>query len=76
MLAAWQSQGGTWDGGEPGPAMTQGLEIAGRADGSWASGDKQWAGVASVALVAFRALREDANFDGQIRRRLLSDREQ
>ena len=28
FLAASQSQDGTWDGGEPGPAMTQGLENA------------------------------------------------
>ena len=38
FLAASQSQDGTWDGGEPGPAMTQGLENASPADGSWASG--------------------------------------
>ena len=30
FLAASQSQDGTWDGGEPGPAMTQGLENAAR----------------------------------------------
>ena len=35
FLAASQSQDGTWDGGEPGPAMKQGLENAARADGSW-----------------------------------------
>ena len=28
FLAASQSKDGTWDGGEPGPAMTQGLENA------------------------------------------------
>ena len=41
FLAASQSRDGTWDGGEPGPAMTQGLENAARADGSWASGGKR-----------------------------------
>ena len=44
FLAASQSQDGTWDGGEPGPNMRQGLENAAQADGSWASGGKQGPG--------------------------------
>ena len=62
FLAASQSQDGTWDGGEPGPAMTQGLENAARADGSWASRGKQGPGVTALALLAFLASGEDANF--------------
>ena len=61
-LAATQSPDGTWDGGDPGPAMTQGLENAARADGSWASAGKQGAGVTALALLAFLASGEDANF--------------
>ncbi len=75
FLAASQSQDGTWDGGEPGPAMTQGLENAARADGSWASGGKQGAGVTALALLAFLASGEDANFgiySGHIRKALRS----
>ncbi len=75
FLAASQSQDGTWDGGEPGPAMTQGLENAAQADGSWASGGKQGAGVTALALLAFLASGEDANFgiySGHIRKALRS----
>ena len=75
FLAASQSQDGTWDGGKPGPAMTQGLENAARADGSWASGGKQGAGVTALALLAFLASGEDANFgiySGHIRKALRS----
>jgi hypothetical protein len=71
FLAASQSQDGTWDGGEPGPAMKQGLENAARADGSWASGGKQGPGVTALALLAFLASGEDANFgiySGHIRK--------
>jgi hypothetical protein len=73
FLAATQSPDGTWDGGEPGPDMTQGLENAARADGSWASGGKQGAGVTALALLAFLASGEDANFgiySGNIRKAL------
>ncbi|HZW29459.1 MAG TPA: hypothetical protein VFF52_02065 [Isosphaeraceae bacterium] len=62
FLAASQSQDGTWDGGEPGPGMKQGLENAAQADGSWASGGKQGPGVTALALLAFLASGEDANF--------------
>jgi hypothetical protein len=62
FLAASQSQDGSWDGGEPGPAMKAGLENAAQADGSWASGGKQGAGVTALALLAFLAAGEDANF--------------
>jgi hypothetical protein len=75
FLAASQSQDGTWDGGEPGPAMKQGLENAAQADGSWASGGKQGAGVTALALLAFLASGEDANFgiySGHIRKALRS----
>jgi hypothetical protein len=75
FLAASQSQDGTWDGGEPGPGMTEGLENAARADGSWASGGKQGAGVTALALLAFLASGEDANFgiySGHIRKALRS----
>ena len=75
FLAASQSQDGTWDGGEPGPAMMQGLENAAQADGSWASRGKQGAGVTALALLAFLASGEDANFgiySGHIRKALRS----
>ena len=75
FLAATQSQDGSWDGGKPGPAMTQGLENAAQADGSWASGGKQQAGVTALALLAFLASGEDANFgiySGHIRKALRS----
>jgi len=62
FLAASQSQDGTWESGEPGPAMTRGLENAARADGSWASAGTQGAGVTALALLAFLASGEDANF--------------
>jgi hypothetical protein len=62
FLADSQSRDGTWGGGEPGPAMTQGLENAAQADGSWASGGKQGAGVTALVLLAFLASGEDANF--------------
>src|SRR5262249_57855605 len=74
-LAASQSQDGTWNGGEPGPNMRQGLENAAEADGSWASGDKQGPGVTALALLAFLASGEDANFgiySGPIRKSLRS----
>jgi hypothetical protein len=75
FLAASQSQDGTWNGGKPGPSMTQGLENAALADGSWASGGKQGAGVTALALLAFLASGEDANFgiySSQIREALRS----
>ncbi len=75
FLAATQSQDGTWDAGEPGPAMKEGLENAARADGSWASEGKQGAGVTALALLAFLASGEDANFgmySGNIRKALRS----
>ena len=75
FLAASQSRDGTWDGGEPGPAMTQGFENAARADGSWASGGKQGPGVTALALLAFLASGEDANFgiySGNVRKALRS----
>jgi hypothetical protein len=53
--------------------MTQGLENAARADGSWASRGKQGAGVTALALLAFLASGEDANFglySGNIRKAL------
>jgi hypothetical protein len=62
FLAASQSRDGTWDGGEPGPAMKNGLENAALADGSWASAGKQGPGVTALALLAFLASGEDANF--------------
>jgi hypothetical protein len=71
FLADSQSQDGTWDGGDPGPAMKNGLENAARADGSWASEGKQGAGVTALALLAFLASGEDANFgiySGHIRK--------
>jgi hypothetical protein len=75
FLAATQSDDGTWDGGEPGPGMKQGLENAAQADGSWASGGKQGPGVTALALLAFLASGEDANFgiySGHIRKALRS----
>ncbi|HEY2252939.1 MAG TPA: squalene--hopene cyclase [Planctomycetaceae bacterium] len=75
FLAASQSPDGSWDGGEPGPNMKQGLENAAQADGSWASGGKQGAGVTALALLAFLASGEDANFgiySGHIRKALRS----
>ena len=75
FLAASQSQDGTWDGGEPGPNMKQGLENAAQADGSWASGGKQGPGVTALALLAFLASGEDANYgkySGHIRKALRS----
>jgi hypothetical protein len=62
FLAASQAQDGTWDGGEPGPGMKQGLENAARADESWASSGKQGAGVTALALLTFLAAGEDPNF--------------
>jgi hypothetical protein len=61
FLAASQAQDGTWDGGEPGPEMNRGLENAARVEGSWAGG-KQGPGVTALALLAFLASGEDANF--------------
>ena len=75
FLAASQSQDGTWHVGEPGPGMRQGLENAAQADGSWASAGKQGPGVTALALLAFLASGEDANFgvySGQIRKALRS----
>jgi hypothetical protein len=75
FLAYSQSQDGTWDGGKPGPAMTDGLENAALADGSWASGGKQGPGVTALALLAFVSSGEDVNFgiySGQIRKALRS----
>ncbi len=75
FLAASQSKDGTWDGGDPGPAMKQGLENAARVDGSWASEGKQGPGVTALALLAFLASGEDANFgiySGHIRKALRS----
>jgi hypothetical protein len=75
FLADSQSKDGSWDGGEPGPGMTQGLENAAKADGSWASGGKQGPGVTALALLAFLASGEDANFgtySGHIRKALRS----
>ena len=75
FLAASQSQDGTWDGGQPRPGMTQGLENAAQADGTWAVGGKQGPGVTALALLAFLASGEDANFgiySGHIRKALRS----
>jgi hypothetical protein len=75
FLADSQSQDGTWNAGEPGAAMTQGLENAAKADGSWASEGKQGAGVTAIALLAFLASGDDANFgiySGHIRKALRS----
>src|SRR5215469_14111909 len=75
FLAASQSQDGTWDGGVPGPGMTQGLENAARADGSWAAAGQQGPGVTALALLAFLASGEDANYgiySGHIRKALRS----
>ena len=75
FLAGSQAQDGSWDAGEPGPAMRQGLENAARADGSWAAAGKQGAGVTALALLAFLASGEDANFgiySGHIRKALRS----
>jgi hypothetical protein len=75
FLAASQSEDGSWDGGEPRPAMTQGLENAARADGSWVSAGKQGPGVTALALLAFLASGEDPNFgiySSHIRRALRS----
>ncbi len=75
FLAASQSPDGTWDGGEPGPNMKQGLENAAQADGSWAAAGKQGPGVTALALLAFLASGEDANFgtySGHIRKALRS----
>lgn len=62
FLAASQTEDGTWEGGDPGPAMRQGLEGAARADESWASAGKQGPGVTALALLAFLASGEDPNF--------------
>jgi hypothetical protein len=75
FLAASQSEDGTWEVGEPGPDMTNQLENAARADGSWAAAGKQGAGVTALALLAFLASGEDANFgiySGHIRKALRS----
>jgi hypothetical protein len=75
FLAASQAKDGTWDGGDPGPAMRQGLENAAQADGSWASAGKQGPGVTALALLAFLASGEDPNFgiySGRIRKALRS----
>ena len=75
FLAVSQSQDGAWNGGKPGPTMTQGLENAALADGSWASGGKQGPGVTALALLAFLASGEDSNFgiySGNIRKALRS----
>jgi hypothetical protein len=74
-LADSQSDDGTWVGGEPGPNMKQGLENAAQADGNWASAGKQGPGVTAIALLAFLASGEDANFgiySGHIRKALRS----
>src|SRR5690348_3729922 len=62
FLATSQSPDGTWDAGKPGPGMRQGLENAAQADASWASEGKQGPGVTALALLAFLASGEDANF--------------
>jgi hypothetical protein len=62
FLAATQSPDGTWKAGDPGPNMRQGLEGAAGADGSWASAGKQGPGVTALALLAFLASGEDANY--------------
>ncbi len=62
FLADSQSEDGTWDGGQPRQNMKQGLENAAQADGSWASEGKQGPGVTALALLAFLASGEDANF--------------
>jgi hypothetical protein len=75
FLAASQSQDGSWEGGEPGPAMKQGLENAARVEGSWAAEGKQGPGVTALALLTFLASGEDANFgiySGHIRKALRS----
>jgi hypothetical protein len=75
FLANTQAQDGTWDGGKPGPAMTDGLENAALADRSWASGGKQGPGVTALALLAFLASGEDANFghySGHVRKAIRS----
>lgn len=75
FLATSQSSDGTWDAGKPGPAMRQGLENAAQADASWASEGKQGSGVTALALLAFLASGEDANFgtySGHIRKALRS----
>jgi Family of unknown function (DUF6288) len=75
FLAASQSKDGTWQGGDSGPAMKQGLENAARVEGSWAAEGKQGPGVTALALLAFLASGEDANFgiySGHIRKALRS----
>ncbi len=62
FLAATQAADGSWDGGQPGPEMQRGLENAARVEGSWAEGGKQGPGVTALALLAFLASGEDANF--------------
>lgn len=62
FLAASQNPDGSWSGGKPGPNMKDGLENAAMADGSWASGGRQGPGVTALALLAFLASGEDANF--------------
>jgi hypothetical protein len=75
FLAASQSDDGSWDGADPGPAMRQGLEGAARADASWASAGKQGPGVTALAMLAFLASGEDPNFgiySGHIRKAVRS----
>lgn len=61
FLAETQSADGTWDGGTPGPNMTQGLENVAQVEGSWVGG-KQGAGVTALGVLAFLASGEDPNF--------------
>lgn len=62
FLADSQSDDGTWEVGEPGPDMKQGLENVAKVEGSWASAGKQGAGVTALALLAMLASGEDPNF--------------
>jgi hypothetical protein len=59
FLAASQSPDGTWNAG---PTTADGLENAAAVDRSWAGGGQQGPGVTALALLAFLASGEDANF--------------
>lgn len=74
-LADSQSEDGTWEGGDPGPNMKQGLETVAATEGSWAAAGRQGSGVTALALLAFLASGEDPNFgiySAHIRRALRS----
>ena len=75
FLANSQLEDGSWENGDPGPAMTRGLEGAARADPTWSVAGKQGSGVTGLALLALLASGEDANFgiySGHIRKALRS----